>query len=181
MFSTKAKFNTPSSLNGGFTGFQPYFNTVPEVLVGPGLGTYAVLNNLPGGNLMVYRPPGSSPVHPDHVSQATVNSIVSTEAFQTAVPIVTYSLFTVPRATVEIRYRMSSGQGAPSGPFGFGPRIRSIGVPSRPAAENRRKFPDFLGQSSREGAKTGNLQLGELSIQVAGMGLPPSPGISIAY
>jgi len=165
VFSTKARMNSPSQLNGGFSGFQPYFNTVPEVVIGPALGTYSVLNSLPGGNLMVYRPPGSSPVHPDHVSQATVNSIVNTEAFQTTVPIITYSLLSLPRSAVKIRYRMTPDQAAPVAPRGL---RRQMGEVERPSAEaKRRQSSDFGGSPQLPAGKDTVIHLGEISIMGA--------------
>ena len=178
VFSSKAKINSPSQLDGGFSGFQPYFNTVPEVVIGPALGTYSVLNSLPGGNLMVYRPPGSSPVHPDHVSQATVNSIVNTEAYQTAVPILGYSLFTVPRSTVEIRYRMSPDQGARATPYEFRPRLRESG---RPSAEANRRPSNDMGRAESQGREAAPFRLGEISIQGPRVSLAPSSPADFIY
>jgi len=178
VYSSKARINSPTLLNGGFSGFQPYFNVVPDVVVGPALGTYTVLNSLPGGNLMVYRPPGSSPVHPDHVPQATVNSIVNTEAFQTAVPILTYSLFTVPRSTVEIRYRMSPDQGARATPDGFRPRLRESG---RPSAEANRRPSNDMGRAESQGREVAPLRLGEISIQGPRVSLAPSAPVDSIY
>jgi hypothetical protein len=148
------------------------------VVVGPALGTYTVLNSLPGGNLMVYRPPGSSPVHPDHVSQATVNSIVNTEAYQTAVPILGYSLFTVPRSTVEIRYRMSPDQGARATPYEFRPRLRESG---RPSAEANRRPSNDMGRAESQGREAAPFRLGEISIQGPRVSLAPSSPADFIY
>ena len=99
VFSTKVSLNQPTSLNAGLQGFQPYFQQSP-IIVPTGIGTYTVGNTLPGGNLTVYSTPFSV-----HVTGATLGSISSTEAYQTAVPIVGYSLGSLSRQPVQIQYR----------------------------------------------------------------------------
>jgi hypothetical protein len=99
VFSTKVSLNQPTSLNAGLQGFQPYFQQSP-IIVPTGIGTYTVGNTLPGGNLTVYSTPFSV-----NVTGATLGSISSTEAYQTAVPIVGYSLGSLSRQPVQIQYR----------------------------------------------------------------------------
>jgi len=99
VFSTKVSLNQPTSLNAGLKGFQPYFQQSP-IIVPTGIGTYTVGNTLPGGNLTVYSTPFSV-----NVTGATLGSISSTEAYQTAVPIVGYSLGSLSRQPVQIQYR----------------------------------------------------------------------------
>ena len=169
VFSTETFLNTPSSLNAGLTGFQPYFNQTPLLTVSSTPGVYSVGNALPSGNLTVYSSPFS-----DNIPGGSLSFLSNTEAYQAAVPIGGYSLVSMARRAVQIKYQSGSGPRIPAAPriggmpekLGGESKETTLQSPSSaPAVEAKGKIPVKVGNLSlRPAAEADPIIIGDISI-----------------